>query len=93
VKSKEIIIITLLVFVGFLIADYLVDNFMIHGADQRFIIRLGFQASFFILIYLFFDSRDNSQRLRKLERRIDIERRTRTKARIIRKKVKKNKGR
>ncbi len=48
-------------------ADFLVNQLEVEGAFLRFVIRVGFQAQFFILIYLFFEARDNSRRFRELE--------------------------
>ena len=48
-------------------ADFLVNQLDVEGAFLRFVIRVGFQAQFIILLYLFFEARDNSRRLRKLE--------------------------
>ena len=87
-KPGEIILITLLVITGFLMADFLVDHLMLQGVFQRFVMRIGFQAQFFILIYLFFDLRDNSRRLQRLERRFAREHRLRVKDRAVWKKWK-----
>ena len=66
-KPIEIILISVLVIISFLMADFLVNQLEVEGAFLRFVIRVGFQAQFFILIYLFFEARDNSRRLRELE--------------------------
>ena len=88
-KSGEIIIITLLVVAGFLMADLLVDKIILQSADQRFLMRIGFQAQFYVIIYLFFDLRDSSRRLRVLERRFARVLRVRLNDRDTRKKPKK----
>ena len=67
-KPIEIILISVLVIISFLMADFLVNRLEVEGAFLRFVIRVGFQAQFFILIYLFFEARDNSRRLRELEK-------------------------
>ena len=85
-RSEEIILIALLVIGSFLIAEFIVNHFIFIGALQRFIMRVGFQAQFFVLIYLFFDSRDNSRRVRLLERRFMRERKVRIEKYGIRKK-------
>ena len=68
-KSIEIISITLLVIIGFIASNFFVDYLMLKGALVRFVVRIGFQAQIIVLVYLFFDSRDNARRLRANEYR------------------------
>ena len=63
----EIILITLLVITGFIVADSLVNTIIMFGALQRFVTRIGFLAQYIALIYLIFESRDISRRVRWLE--------------------------
>ena len=75
-KSGEIISITLLVIAGFCMANFLVEHLYLQSVYLRFLLRIGFQVQFLVLIYLFFESRDNSQRLKKLEKHFVAEQRT-----------------
>ena len=63
-KSIEIISITLLVIIGFIASNFFVGQDMLKGALVRFVVRIGLQAQIIVLVYLFFDSRDNARRLR-----------------------------
>lgn len=68
VKAREILLITLLVVVGFVMSDVIAQRLALYSSLQRFGMRLGFMLLFMAVIYLFFDSRDTSRRLRRLER-------------------------
>ena len=92
-RPGEIILITLLVIVGFVMTEFIINHLIFTGALQRFIMRIGFQIQFFVLIYLFFNSRDNSRRVRVLEKCFMRERKGRIKKYVIGKKVKKVNGR
>lgn len=69
-KSSEIISITLLFIAGFMMTEFIVSHLQLEGILRRFVIRIGFQAHFFALIYLFFDHLDSSRRLRTLENKV-----------------------
>ena len=92
-RPGEIILITLLVIVGFVMTEFIINHLIFTGALQRFIMRIGFQIQFFVLIYLFFNSRDNSRRVRVLEKCFMREPKGRIKKYVIGKKVKKVNGR
>ena len=82
-KPREIIEITLCVVASFSLAQLFVNQFVMHGAFQRFVMRIGFQVQLFVLIYLFFYSRDISQKLSELEKRFDKVHRERNNSRDI----------
>lgn len=90
VKTREIIQITLCILAGLVMVEFFVDHLALYGTFQRFVLRVGFQIQLFLLIYLFFDSRDNSRRLNALERRFAKALRLRSKARRVRVKKRKN---
>jgi len=87
-KSSEIISITLLVIAGFMMTEFIVNHLQVEGIFRRFIIRIGFQAQFYALIYLFFDHLDSSRRLRILEIRFARGKRANSKTRFLRRKKK-----
>jgi len=87
-KSSEIISITLLVIAGFMMTEFIVDHLQVEGIFRRFVIRIGFQAQFFALIYLFFDYLDSSRRLRTLEIRFTRGKKANSKTRFLRRKRK-----
>ena len=66
-KSVEILCLTLLFIGCFLIAEFFVDHLLLESPFQRFVARVAFQLLFYGLVYLLFDTRDMSRRLRKLE--------------------------
>jgi len=68
VKPSETILIALLVIAAFLLSDFLVEQFTVIGAVQRLILRIGFLAQFFAVIYVLFTTRDNARRIRELEK-------------------------
>jgi len=70
-KPTEIFIVTLLVILGFVVANFFIDHLYVRGVFERFALRVVFQAQFLALIYLFFESRDISRRLKTLESRMD----------------------
>lgn len=67
VKLSETVLTAILVIAGFVLSDFIVEQLYIEGALPRFFVRVGFQAQFITLIYLFFESRDLQRRLKKLE--------------------------
>lgn len=71
-KPSEIILISLLVIVGFLMADFLVNRLVLQGAFQRFVLRVGLQVQFYALIYFFFETRECSRRANELENNLSI---------------------
>ena len=87
-KSSEIISITLLVIAGFMMTEFIVNHLQIEGIFRRLIIRIGFQAQFYALIYLFFDHLDSSRRLRTLEIRFTRGKSENSIARFLRRKRK-----
>ena len=57
-----------LLFIGcFLLAELIVDHLLLVSPFQRFVARVGFQVQLCVLVYLLFDARDMSRRLRRLE--------------------------
>ena len=66
-KAVEILCLTLLFIGCFLIAEFFVDHLLLESPFQRFVARIGFQLQLYGLVYLLFDTRDMSRRLRKLE--------------------------
>lgn len=83
-KPREIILITLCVIASFLMAEFFIVNLVFHGAFQRLVLRVGFLSQILVLIYLFFDSRDISNRLTVLEKLYDKLRRASVKLRSSR---------
>ncbi|HDY88193.1 MAG TPA: hypothetical protein ENH82_08785 [bacterium] len=83
-KTREIIQITLCILASLLMVEFFVNYLVPYGTFQRFMLRAGFQIQLFLLIYLFFDSRDNSRRLNVLERRFAKSLRLRSKERRAR---------
>ncbi len=67
VKAREIFLIGVLFFAGFLISEFLVDRMMFDNPLQRFGARVIFQAEFYLIIYLLFALRDIGRRLRLIE--------------------------
>ncbi len=66
-KPREIVMITLWVIAVFVMTEFIVNHIMLYGTFQRFVMRICFQIQLLALVYLFFNSRDNSRRLRLLE--------------------------
>jgi len=54
-------------------AEFLVDHLVLHNPFQRFLARVGFQIQLYGLVYLFFDSRDITRRIRNMENRFSEE--------------------
>lgn len=73
VKTVEILILVLLFIACFFMAEFLVDHLVLYTPMQRFLARVGFQVQLYGLVYLFFDSRDISRRLRNIENRFSEE--------------------
>ncbi|MBN1291390.1 MAG: hypothetical protein JXB48_06080 [Candidatus Latescibacteria bacterium] len=72
-KTKEILILVLLFVAGFYMAEFFVDHLVLHSPVQRFIARIGFQLQFYGLIYLLFDTRDMSRKIKNIEHYISEE--------------------
>lgn len=72
-KTVEILTLILLFVVCFFMAEFLVDHLVLHSPVQRFLARVGFQIQLYGLVYLLFDSRELSRRLRKIENRFSEE--------------------
>ena len=66
--TKEILCLTLLFILCFMITEFFVGQLSLHSPIQRFFVRVGFQIQFYSLIYLFFDSFDITGRLTKFEK-------------------------
>jgi len=49
-----------------------VEQFNIIGALPRLMLRIGFLAQFFAVIYAFFTTRDNARRIRKMEKQTEV---------------------
>ena len=67
-KPLEILILTLLFIGGFFYAEVIVHSMMPASPIHRFLVRVGIQMQFYATIYLFFETRDISGRLRKMEK-------------------------
>jgi len=67
VKAREIILIGMLFFAGFLVSEFLIEHMKFDHPFQRFIARIIFQAGFYLIVYLFFALRDTNRRLRLYE--------------------------
>ena len=67
-ETREILFLSLLFIFCFFITEFLVDHLLLDNSFQRFVARVGFQLQFYGLIYLLFDSRDISRRIKKLEK-------------------------
>ncbi len=72
-KTVEILILILLFVVCFFMAEFLVDHLVLHSPVQRFLARVGFQIQLYGLVYLLFDSRELSRRLKNIENRFSEE--------------------
>lgn len=67
-KAIEIVYLTLLFIGCFLVAELIVGGLLLlESPFQRFVVRVAFQLLFYGMVYLFFDTRDMSRRLRKME--------------------------
>ena len=69
-RTREILLITLLFILSFMVTEIIVSYFISIGALKRFILRIAFLVQYSMLIYLLFDSRDNVRRLQQLESNI-----------------------
>ena len=67
-KSAEIILITLFVVAALVLAGFLADSFALNSAFSRFVVRTVCQIQFLVLLYLFFELRENSRRLKEMEK-------------------------
>ena len=70
-KPLEIIWILSLVVVSLLISNILTGSMALHGAFHRLIVRAFFQVILLALLYLFYESRNNSKRLSEIETQIN----------------------
>ena len=66
--TKEILCLTLLFILCFMITEFLVGLLFLQSPILRFFVRIGFQIQLYSLLYLFFDSFDITGRLKKLEK-------------------------
>ena len=73
VKTVEILILILLFVVCFFMAEFLVDHLVLYSPMQRFLARVGFQIQLYGIVYLLYDSRELSRRLRNIENRFSEE--------------------
>ena len=67
-ETREILLLILLFLCCFFITEFLVDHLLLDNPFQRFIARVGFQILFYGFVYLLFDSRDISRRIKKMEK-------------------------
>jgi hypothetical protein len=67
VKAREIVLIGILFFAGFLITEFLIEHMRFDHPFQRFIARIIFQAGFYIIVYFLFALRDTNRRIRRFE--------------------------
>lgn len=67
VKAREIILIGVLFFAGFLVSEFLIEHMVFDTPLQRLIARIVFQAEFYLIVYLLFALRDAGRRLRFIE--------------------------
>ncbi len=74
-KTKEILLIVILFFVGFVLSEFLIEHIVFEGPVQRLIARILFQGQFYLILYLLFNLWDLSKRVRWLELILSRERR------------------
>lgn len=67
VKTKEILLIGILFFLGFMLSEFFIEHIVFDGPVQRLIARILFQGQFYLIIYLLFNSFDLSRRVKWLE--------------------------
>ena len=75
-KTKEILLIGILFFAGFVLLEFLIEH-IFAGPFQRLIARILFQGQFYLIMYLLFNLWDLSKRVRWLELILSRERRPR----------------
>lgn len=67
-KPHEILILTLFFIGGFFYAEIIVDSMLPSSPMHRLLVRIGLQLQFYATVYLFFETRDLSGRLKKMEK-------------------------
>ncbi|MCE5249299.1 hypothetical protein LLG96_03680 [bacterium] len=72
-KTREVFYLTVLFVFGFFMSEFFVDHLVLFSPLQRFIARVGIQLVFYGLIYVWFDSRDISRRINRIEQEISEE--------------------
>jgi uncharacterized membrane protein len=64
-STIEIFYTIILFILGFVLTEMLLSHFCSLGIYRRFILRITFLIQYSVLIYLFFDSRDDKERLKQ----------------------------
>ncbi len=77
VKSREIFLIGVLFFAGFLVSEFLIEHMVFESPLQRLMARIIFQAQFYLTVYLLFALRDTGRRIRLIEALYSREKRLR----------------
>jgi hypothetical protein len=86
VKTKEILLIGILFFAGFVLLEFLIEH-IFKSPFPRLIARIVFQGQFYLILYLLFNSWDISKRMKWLELTLIRERRTRLRLRQLRQQI------
>lgn len=84
VKAREIVLIALLFFFGFIMVEFLIAHVEFDSALQRFLARIILLVPFYLLIYMVFSVRDLQRKLTLLETSHSRERRMRSRERSMR---------
>lgn len=84
VKAKEIVLIALLFFFGFMMVEFLIAHMEFDNALQRFFARIILLAPFYFLVYIVFTVRDIQRKLRLIEVSHSRERRVWSRERMLR---------
>ena len=53
---------------GFFLAEFIVDHLLLYRPLHRFIARVAFQLQYYGLVYLIYDTREMSRKLRRIEK-------------------------
>ncbi len=83
-KAREIVLIALLFFFGFMMVEFLIAHMEFDNALQRFLARVIFLAPFYLLVYMVFSVRDMQRKLQLLDTSRSHERRDRPRERSLR---------
>lgn len=84
VKAKEIVLIALLFFAGFMMSEFLIEHMMFENAVQRLLARIIIQAQIYLVMYILFNMRDIQRKVRLMEASHDRERFVRMRERSLR---------
>jgi len=82
VKAREIVLIGMLFFAGFILSEFIIEHMMFANAYQRFLARVIFYAQFWLILYLLFAVWDTQKRIRWMEVLWSRERRLRLRNRL-----------